>query len=56
VTLQRFDMLHEICVNRGDEIFDLRHRLRDARVGRIEIELLQQIVDFIQYGLVEIVR
>ncbi|WP_124599489.1 hypothetical protein [Burkholderia sp. Bp8963] len=49
---ERVDALNEIGANRGDERFDLRHRLRDARIRRVEIELLQQIVDFIQYGLV----
>ncbi|HDR9076388.1 TPA: hypothetical protein QDA97_005209 [Burkholderia vietnamiensis] len=56
VPSQRFYSHRKIVMNRSDEIDDLLHRARNARVRRIELELPEQIVDFAQYGLVQAIR
>ncbi|MET3630567.1 hypothetical protein ABIC51_005414 [Burkholderia sp. 572] len=52
VPLQVLYSLRKIVMDRSDEIHDLLHRACDARVRRIEFELPEQIVDFVQYDLV----
>ncbi|KVL48431.1 hypothetical protein WT12_19250 [Burkholderia territorii] len=48
--------LRKIVMNRSDEIDDLLHRARNTRISHSELELPGQIVDFVQYSLVQAIR